>query len=392
MDLKYLRQRLNIIVPTRPLLSILLLLMALALPMLSACDNGQTQAANYGGAGGCWVVVPSPQVDAQYVEITAISAVSSSDIWAVGSMGDPGGDLSRTLTMHYDGRVWSIVPSPNGPNPDSGRNSLYEVSATTPDNVWAVGAYTTGGSQFHSIAMRYDGKAWNTVALPTVGQQGDEATAAAAVSPDDVWVTGSYFTDEQHDGHMYVLHWNGTSWERANLPLDTTHMLLSIAWRVPDDVWAVGTQVLHYNGANWRILPVNDGAYLDGVTALGPDNVWIVGNDGDSAITLHWDGQKLNVMQVPGSASKAFLHEAVSLPNGDVWVAGEDAGNPAMRQPLLMKWTGESWSLYPNPVPGVDARLEGITQAAGDLWAAGSQTRDGKSQPLFLHYSTGACK
>ncbi|HVF99790.1 MAG TPA: hypothetical protein VND68_08120, partial [Chloroflexia bacterium] len=158
-------------------------------------------------------------------------------------------------------------------------------------------------------------------------------------------------------------------------------------------IWAVGTQVLHWNGTNWRILPTPtaEGAYFDGVAVLGKDDVWVVGNDGTAAITLHWDGEKLNVVHVPGPASDAFLHEAAAT-GSELWVAGENVARPTMRETLLMKWTGAPWTLYPSVMPGADARLQGVSAARdGSLWAAGSVTEGGKSKPLFLRYSAEPC-
>src|SRR2546425_11652907 len=44
-------------------------------------------------------------------QLTAISAAARSDIWAVGTAGPDGSP--RTLTAHWDGIRWQIVPSPN---------------------------------------------------------------------------------------------------------------------------------------------------------------------------------------------------------------------------------------------------------------------------------------
>lgn len=359
---------------------------------LSACNSEQPSSST-NQAGGCWARVAGPEIEAEFVDLTAVHTLSAGDAWAVGHAGTVGGDVSRTLTMHWDGVEWRTVPSPDGPSPDSGRNSLYAVSASAPDNVWAVGAYTTGGSKFRTLAMRWDGSAWRTVATPKLGEYDDELKAVLVFAPNDVWAAGSYLNHEYEDGHMVILHWDGKEWTRSPLPLNVTHTLLSLSATGPDDIWAVGTQVLHWNGTNWRILstPTAEGAYFDGVTALAPNDVWVVGNDGTAAITLHWDGQKLNIVQVPAPASDAFLHEATTA-GGDVWIAGENVDRPSVRETLLMKWTGTQWGLYPSVLPGTDARLQGISAAKdGSMWAAGSVTEGGKSKPLFLRYSDKPC-
>lgn len=367
------------------------LLMLGVTPLLSACSADPGPTAPGDAASGCWEQVPGPELDAPIADVTAAYAVSASDVWAVGQVGSAGGDVSRTLTMHWDGTKWSLVPSPNGSPPDGGRNNLYGVSGSSSDNVWAVGAYTTSGSQFRALAMRWDGTKWSLVSTPSLGEQGSQLNTVAALGPDNVWAAGNSVTAQQQDGQMLVLRWDGKAWSRSPLPPDVTHNLLSLAARTPGDIWAVGTQALHWDGKSWSILPTPEGAYLDGVTAAPPGAVWVVGNDSDKAITLRWDGKKLNNVPVPAALGKAFLHETVALPNGDVWAVGENVDNPGKRQPILMKWTGEQWTLYPNPLPGSDARLQGVTAASGSLWAVGSQTAAGKSKPLLLRYSSEPC-
>ena len=49
-------------------------------------------------------------------QLTAISAASRSDIWDVGTTGPEASQ--RTLTAHWDGIRWQIVPSPSPPTFD----------------------------------------------------------------------------------------------------------------------------------------------------------------------------------------------------------------------------------------------------------------------------------
>jgi hypothetical protein len=75
-------------------------------------------------------------------QLTAISAASRSDIWAVGTAGPEGSP--RTLTAHWDGIRWQIVPSPNPLGFGDGLlgigERLFGVVAITANEAWAVGA------------------------------------------------------------------------------------------------------------------------------------------------------------------------------------------------------------------------------------------------------------
>src|SRR5947209_4829204 len=76
--------------------------------------------------GPAWRLVDSPNSGSSNNDLNSIAALSSADIWAVGNV------ESQTLTMHWDGSQWSIVPSPSA-------GTLYGVAAVSSTNVWAAG-------------------------------------------------------------------------------------------------------------------------------------------------------------------------------------------------------------------------------------------------------------
>ena len=69
--------------------------------------------------------------------LRGVAAVSANDIWAVGYSSDPSTGASHTLTEHWDGTAWSVVPSPDT---TTGLNILTAVTALSTGNVVAVGA------------------------------------------------------------------------------------------------------------------------------------------------------------------------------------------------------------------------------------------------------------
>jgi hypothetical protein len=60
--------------------------------------------------GSSWTIQPSPNLGGSSVNnfLQAAAAISSSDVWAVGSYDHP----NRTLILHWNGRSWTQVPSP----------------------------------------------------------------------------------------------------------------------------------------------------------------------------------------------------------------------------------------------------------------------------------------
>jgi hypothetical protein len=60
-----------------------------------------------------------------------------------------GGGTNATLTEHWSGSAWTVVPSP-APGTLS---LLRSVRGTSPSDVWAVGSYSDGTSQ-NTLAVR----------------------------------------------------------------------------------------------------------------------------------------------------------------------------------------------------------------------------------------------
>src|SRR5207249_607290 len=74
--------------------------------------------------GSSWSVVASP-VGSGNDQLAAVAAVSASNIWAVGNNGN-------TLIEHWNGTSWSVVASPN---PGSVSNGLTAVAAVSASNI-----------------------------------------------------------------------------------------------------------------------------------------------------------------------------------------------------------------------------------------------------------------
>jgi hypothetical protein len=71
-----------------------------------------------------------------YPTLTAVSARSSTDVWAIGrEFTSATGTTSVQLFLHWDGTVWSAAPSPAG----SGYNQVYAAASGAGSPFWAVG-------------------------------------------------------------------------------------------------------------------------------------------------------------------------------------------------------------------------------------------------------------
>src|SRR5262249_42501253 len=131
-----------------------------------------TQTLTENWNGNSWIYVPSPNVGALGNTLYGVSGSSANDVWAVGFYTDGSTYLSRALIEHWNGTKWSIVSSPN---PGSSYDNLFGVTAISARDAWAVGFYRDDGdSNATSLLIEHwDGQQWKVVSSPNPGSTGN---------------------------------------------------------------------------------------------------------------------------------------------------------------------------------------------------------------------------
>ena len=146
-----------------------------------------------------------------------------SSIWAVGFSTDSN-FINKTLTLHWDGNTWSIVPSPSL---DS--DILFAVDALASNDVWAVGRTKPGGyGEDRTLTMHWDGSAWNIVPSPNDSSNDNDLFGVAAIASDDVWAVGNAGSLK-----TLAIHWDGASWGVAPIRCSILTLLIrfwSASW------------------------------------------------------------------------------------------------------------------------------------------------------------------
>lgn len=184
--------------------------------------------------GAQWSIVPSPHVTSTspLVELSAISAASASDIWAVGTVSGDG------LIEHYNGASWSLIPAPSG----AILNGVIGLSA---GNAWAVG-WTQSGP----LTANWNGSQWTTVATPQTGGAQSMLAGISGTGPNDLWAVGGDFAGGCSGSSLPLIeHWNGQAWTvvtSADLAGVQSGYLDAVVAISSNDVWAVG-QVQNQN-------------------------------------------------------------------------------------------------------------------------------------------------
>src|SRR5207253_7698779 len=127
--------------------------------------------------GTRWSVVSSPNSTDWTNVLNAVSSVSADDIWAVGRSNTTGTD--HTLVEHWDGAQWSIIPSPTA----GLSGSLSAVAIVSASDVWAAGAYTPAyGNPGQTQTLHWNGSVWTIVPSPHGGNRGNFLYGLAATS------------------------------------------------------------------------------------------------------------------------------------------------------------------------------------------------------------------
>ena len=297
----------------------------------STASNGAGQTLIEQWDGAQWSVVPSPNPSPFHNGLSGVSAVAAQDVWAVGSFSNAL-DTPQTLIEHWDGSTWNQVASSNvGPN----TNVLTAVSAISSTDVWAVGQYDGPSGFLRTLVEHWNGQQWSVIPSPNVGTHNNRLHGVAAISATDVWAVGE-FLDPNGTAHSVIEHWNGQRWTIVTFSLRPS-VLNAISAVSATDIWAVGqvmtsTLTEHWDGAAWRIVPSpnpsTNNNILSGVASVSASNVWAVGaviTSGPSLTLIeHWNGARWSVVPSPNpSANLNFLSGAAADPRtGLTWAVG----------------------------------------------------------------------
>ena len=180
--------------------------------------------------------------------ISAVTANSPTDIWAIGNSTDSATVSVQTLALHFDGSTWKVVPTPNPlPKQFLNQNVLLSVQASSANDVTAVGFLADANAQnTRTLIEHWNGTQWKVIASPNQGEaRGDLNTlhAVTALSGTNIYAAGFFETAATNGQHnTLVEHFDGNSWSILSSPTRGLAQQLNGAFAVPGttDVWLVG--------------------------------------------------------------------------------------------------------------------------------------------------------
>ena len=282
--------------------------------------------------GTRWSLVRSPNATNGYNFLNGVGVVAANNVWAVGQAAN--GSTYSTMIQHWNGTSWNIVSSPNVPGFS---NVLQAISVVSANDIWAVGYSQDTNFNTFTLTLHWNGTTWSIVPSPTVND--DILFGVDAVASNDVWAVGKSFQEAK----TLTIHWNGSNWSIVPSPNGIgDNILFGVAAIASNNVWAVGntgsssTLAEHWDGTTWSIVPTPDfdpnatNQVLVGIVALSSNNIWTAGQyivplQGSAQFTLteNWDGSQWNFVPSPNAPnSNNRLHGITATPNGTLWAVG----------------------------------------------------------------------
>jgi hypothetical protein len=352
-------------------------------------------------AAGGFSTVASPNPGANYNEIAGVAAVTASDAWAVGFQRSTG-VLFHVLVEKWNGTAWSVATSASLPSSDDTR--LHAAATLSSTDIWAVGSITTSTST-QSLIEHWNGTSWSVVPSPAGEPADSELLGIAAVSADDIWAVGHTTGGVGVSGSL-IENWNGSAWRVVSDPaLSDYGYLTGVAAVSSDDVWAVGRDGRHptpiieqWNGTTWTEVSQPVSGYdssLNSVTVVNNDDVWAVGEQNlNQTVTEQWNGTSWTLVPSPSvtaNGTQDTLSAVTALGAGDVWAVGSTLPTTQDSQTLAEQWNGTAWQIVPTTDPSAYTNvLDTVagTAAGQRLWAAGYSTSGGTPQFATLIETT----
>ena len=134
--------------------------------------------------------------------------------------------------------------------------------------------------------------------------------------------------------------------------------------RSPNDLWAVGSTIVHYDGTDWTTMASPGGATMRAVWAVAPDVAFVGGDDGaihrvDTSATQLGNPLGVGIRVLFGFAP-------------DEVYAGDANGT-------VLRWNGSQWSIAAQFGPEPIVAMGGT--GPNDLWVAGG---------VYAHFDGGA--
>ncbi len=323
----------------------------------------QTLALHYNGT--TWSRVKTPDLGREANSLYGLAVLPDGTAWATGIYTQASGHTGRALTEHWNGHQWAIVAAAN---PGSAEDMLYSATAVSDSDVWAVGSYGDSAGYFHPLIEHWDGQRWTASGIRGLRLAHGILTSVTSAGG-HVWATGQ-LSGTSADRQV-VLHLAGGSWVVARDSLvripggavaDAYPQSIAAS---PAGLWVAGRDRAGHSGYSTLVEarrffgrtqqmktpnPTLQDNYLWGIAPVnGGTDAWAVGDSvpvstGNAASLIEYGSATGGWTQVPspnpGAANGDTILDGVfAFGSNNVWAVGSYDGPSGMRT-LVMHYAG----------------------------------------------------
>jgi len=276
--------------------------------------------------------------------------------------------------LRLNGNRWSVEHTPVGD-----RTYVKGIGGSDDAHVYAVGNAGTIWRRSADASFRV---------VRASGKEGDYLNDVWVRRPDDVWVVGS---------NQNLLQWDGKDWhQRATA--ETPH--LDAVWGHDADLaYAVGSRrrkvlsdILRYEGGDWKPVPnVPEGYWFD-VWGSGPLDVYASGNGG----LIHYDGKSWQRVEGAKQAFTQAEGEQNYFNASRVWGSGPNDVFVSMSNGGVLHFDGSAWS-YTAPakihlrykLPG-DGGVDEVAGRGAEVWGVSNHGLIYRYDGVAWHHESSA--
>jgi hypothetical protein len=219
-------------------------------------------------------------------------------------------------------------------------------------------------------------------------QPGTDITAVSATGPDNAWAIGI----NRRRGTGLLLHWNGSRWQSVHYPGEAADLPTAIFALSATDFWIFvqnSYQALHWSNGQWNELDMPVAGYP--MAVVSDTNIWISGGNvpdcnvsshsgrGCTA-TSHWNGTTWTSFPL---AAQSIASVSASSRAG-VWLVGESYSRTKAAShhdgfittslPYVYRWTGSVWRRSPLAVRRTSADPSIVADSPKDVFVAEAST------------------
>jgi hypothetical protein len=357
-----------------------------------------------------WVIAQAPQPPGGG-GFEGVSCPTVTVCVAVGYRNDgPGTEPDGTLAELWNGKAWTIQPTPNPAGFDFGE--FNAVSCASANFCMAVGFAHSSPDTYRTLAEAWNGTSWAIEPTPTPGS-GGHLDSVSCTSPTRCiagGLTGLGQLAEQ---------WNGSAWKVMTLTELPDADFGGISCTQATACTAVGIQLVsgptssdwrtlaeHWNGSTWTVETTANTAgnqdTLNAVSCLNTSSCVSVGSYGQGGLTSYafsaaWNGTTWTAEKAPyRTGTNGDYLTGISCFTATSCIAAgftQTGSYNSGYKTLVDQWNRSSWTTLPSPtIPAGDAFFEvnSASCASPTVCAAvGGYVTPGNVNTAFVMQTTG---